>query len=274
MLRRRRVTFDVAIDVARERSPTFVNVIGVVAWLTIVSVLSYAVYSMMPTPVGALECLDVGNWTYASVLDDVHDRLRAYYVANPVRPVPACRMEPPDDIYNELLANTDIGHRMGPGQLTYSAGTFVPGPVAYVHCDIDVTNTMSSTVTSIEVVEERMAAYKAKRDARPPLHRALESGASETATIADKTLVDDNGCTPLHYWTPPASDDDARAVLAEMLRLGVDINAVNEYVILDLPARVYETGGGYTWRKKPGVTIRPTDFLLEPVERDERSASW
>ncbi len=36
---------------------------------------------------------------------------------------------------------------------------------------------------------------------------------------------------------------------------------------VDIPAYVYETGGGYRWKKRKGVTITADDVVIEPVER-------
>lgn len=36
---------------------------------------------------------------------------------------------------------------------------------------------------------------------------------------------------------------------------------------VDIPPYVYETGGGYRWKKNPDVTIRPEDVEIEPLNR-------
>ena len=38
-----------------------------------------------------------------------------------------------------------------------------------------------------------------------------------------------------------------------------------EEVLVDIPAQVYETGGGYVWRKRPGVRIQETDVYVGSV---------
>ena len=45
-----------------------------------------------------------------------------------------------------------------------------------------------------------------------------------------------------------------------------DINGA-AYMV-DIPARVYETGGGYTWRKIPGVVFEPNDIHIESMGED------
>jgi hypothetical protein len=34
---------------------------------------------------------------------------------------------------------------------------------------------------------------------------------------------------------------------------------------IDIPPYVYETGGGYNWKKKPNVQIQPSDIIIHPV---------
>lgn len=36
---------------------------------------------------------------------------------------------------------------------------------------------------------------------------------------------------------------------------------------VDIPPSVYETGGGYSWQKIPGVTIEAEDVSIDPIER-------
>lgn len=43
----------------------------------------------------------------------------------------------------------------------------------------------------------------------------------------------------------------------------------HEAVAVDLPANVYETGGGYRWRKRPGVRVHPSDLVIEPIKRSD-----
>ena len=42
-----------------------------------------------------------------------------------------------------------------------------------------------------------------------------------------------------------------------------------EAVAVDIPPYVYERGGGYSWRKIPGVKIRPSDIVIEPLRRSD-----
>lgn len=36
---------------------------------------------------------------------------------------------------------------------------------------------------------------------------------------------------------------------------------------VDIPPHVYETGGGYTWQKKPGIVFDPRDVTISQLER-------
>lgn len=38
---------------------------------------------------------------------------------------------------------------------------------------------------------------------------------------------------------------------------------------VDIPPGVYETGGGYSWRKIEGARISPEDVVIEPVRRSD-----
>lgn len=40
-----------------------------------------------------------------------------------------------------------------------------------------------------------------------------------------------------------------------------------EAYAVDIPAHVYERGGGYSWQKIPGVTITADDVVIEAVDR-------
>lgn len=40
-----------------------------------------------------------------------------------------------------------------------------------------------------------------------------------------------------------------------------------EAYALDIPANVYETGGGYRWRKRKGVRLKPSDIVIEKINR-------
>lgn len=43
----------------------------------------------------------------------------------------------------------------------------------------------------------------------------------------------------------------------------------DDAVIVDIPPGVYETGGGFCWKKIPGVEFTPEDIVLYPTDRDE-----
>jgi hypothetical protein len=42
---------------------------------------------------------------------------------------------------------------------------------------------------------------------------------------------------------------------------------------VDIPPGVYETGGGYSWKKIPNVVIEPNDVLIAPIERQSIETS-
>jgi hypothetical protein len=37
---------------------------------------------------------------------------------------------------------------------------------------------------------------------------------------------------------------------------------------VDIPFHIYETGAGYNWKKKPGVTFKPGDISVHMIEDD------
>lgn len=43
----------------------------------------------------------------------------------------------------------------------------------------------------------------------------------------------------------------------------------DEAFAVDIPPGVYETGGGYSWRKRPGVTIDASDVVIDEVRRSD-----
>ena len=47
----------------------------------------------------------------------------------------------------------------------------------------------------------------------------------------------------------------------------VALNAAEAYSV-DIPARVYESGAGYGWRKRPDVIFEPDDVEIEPLPRE------
>jgi hypothetical protein len=59
----------------------------------------------------------------------------------------------------------------------------------------------------------------------------------------DVKVLDGNGIGEQHVW------------LAVKLKEGV--------FEVDIPPGVYETGGGYSWKKIPGVKFKPSDIVIE-----------
>jgi len=39
--------------------------------------------------------------------------------------------------------------------------------------------------------------------------------------------------------------------------------------LVDVPPGVYETGGGYSWKKIEGAEVSPDDVVIEPVRRSD-----
>lgn len=39
-------------------------------------------------------------------------------------------------------------------------------------------------------------------------------------------------------------------------------------VTVDIPPGVYESGGGYVWRKRPGIVFSPKDVIIDRIDRD------
>lgn len=39
-------------------------------------------------------------------------------------------------------------------------------------------------------------------------------------------------------------------------------------VLVDIPPGVYETGGGYTWQKKPGIVFSKNDIVVDRIDPD------
>lgn len=46
-----------------------------------------------------------------------------------------------------------------------------------------------------------------------------------------------------------------------------------EAYAVDIPATVYETGGGYSWKKREGIQLELNDISITPIER-EWIADW
>jgi hypothetical protein len=45
--------------------------------------------------------------------------------------------------------------------------------------------------------------------------------------------------------------------------------------VVDIPYSVYETGGGYNWKKKPGIIFKESDILIYMCERpDPNELEW
>jgi hypothetical protein len=43
----------------------------------------------------------------------------------------------------------------------------------------------------------------------------------------------------------------------------------SEAVVVDIPPDVYETGGGYSWKKRPDVRIDASDVVIHPINRSD-----
>ncbi len=49
----------------------------------------------------------------------------------------------------------------------------------------------------------------------------------------------------------------------------VIVYSIDEAYAVDIPPGVYETGGGYSWKKISNAVITPEDVIIEEVDRDE-----
>lgn len=69
----------------------------------------------------------------------------------------------------------------------------------------------------------------------------------------------------------------------ETARLGTDFDGGHEFLValceegvftVDIPAGVYETGYGYSWKKRGGVTLSPDDVSLFRTEEPMSAQSF
>jgi hypothetical protein len=42
-----------------------------------------------------------------------------------------------------------------------------------------------------------------------------------------------------------------------------------ESFVVDIPHHIYETGGGYSWQKIPGIQFTPDHVVVEPIDRPD-----
>ena len=61
----------------------------------------------------------------------------------------------------------------------------------------------------------------------------------------DSITVDTNGVGDQHVW--------------------IVIQVAEGVFEVDIPPHVYETGSGYTWRKRPGILIEPSDVVIDKL---------
>jgi hypothetical protein len=54
-----------------------------------------------------------------------------------------------------------------------------------------------------------------------------------------------------HEWVVTWDDDERKAF------------------VIDIPARVYEEGSGYSWKKKHGVVLEPSDIVVDEVRYED-----
>lgn len=116
------------------------------------------------------------------------------------------------------------------------------------------------------------------RALRPSLARAAQR-------VVDEWEQDDEGVDE-EFGTGGACDAVARAmedVIAQRMpgvefRDGGQEGGDHAFVIVltdseayavDVPADVYETGGGYRWRKRRGAVISPEDVVVERLRRSD-----
>jgi hypothetical protein len=69
------------------------------------------------------------------------------------------------------------------------------------------------------------------------------------------------------------SDEGFEAVSTHSEGIGenhvwVTVQTAQGVVMVDIPPGVYETGGGYTWKKRPDIVFSPSDVLIDVIDRD------
>jgi len=90
---------------------------------------------------------------------------------------------------------------------------------------------------------------------------ACDAIATAFADALQFTYVDAGGNTTSPSFMDGGQDGDDHAWLI--------VYDDYEAVAVDIPPYVYETGGGYTWRKILGVRLSPADVVIEPMRRSD-----
>lgn len=105
--------------------------------------------------------------------------------------------------------------------------------------------------------------------------------AAAAQKVVDEWQLDEEGLDP-ELGTGGICDRVADAIIDTIYRLG-DIEATlgapegedhqwvvasdgKEAFVIDIPPGVYETGGGYSWKKIEGAEIGPRDIVIEPID--------
>ncbi len=115
------------------------------------------------------------------------------------------------------------------------------------------------------------------------LDRLRPELAAAAQAVVDSWVVDEDGEDD--YGGGGVCDDVARALSGVVSALpGVEVvdggqdgddhawivvYDDSEAFAVDVPPGVYETGGGYSWKKIDGAVVSPDDVVIEPVRRSD-----
>jgi hypothetical protein len=110
---------------------------------------------------------------------------------------------------------------------------------------------------------------------RPELARAAQTVYDDWDESDEDTYADGGIC---HFIAEAIvgvldqHDIDAQTV-SSMAEVHVyTVCAVKDGVfVVDVPYSLYETGGGYKWRKRPGVTFDASDVTLDRLDSDPKN---
>ena len=127
-------------------------------------------------------------------------------------------------------------------------------------------------------------AKKKIQEGHVTLQQELETLRPQMATAAQQVYDDWNpdkeGLDPVYGEGGPC--DEITAALAGVIAGATDVHLddgghegddhafllasrAGERYWVDIPPRVYEEGGGYSWQKIPGIQIKPEDIIIEPI---------
>ena len=134
----------------------------------------------------------------------------------------------------------------------------------------------------LDAIASRISKLSTDKDLLPQLTDLKVEMAHSAQKALNEWEQDENG-QDVELGTGGVCDQISRALSEVILKLdGIDITEGghegddHSYIIVynddeafsvDIPPYIYETGGGYSWKKKPNVKIQPDDILIERVDR-------